>query len=240
MKDADGRVILSDDGNRMIPDVVLHLDEGRDVIIDSKVSMTAYINYANATDELAQRQYLKEHIASIKKHVDELAAKDYTHYQTRSRIDFVIMFVPQVQALWAATAEEPSLWQDAMQKKVFIADEHTLYAALRIIRITWTHIDQERNHQKLYELAQEMIDRTGRFLKEYDSVGRNLQEAFNAYDASKKKLMTGGMSIGTTAGKILALGLSNLKASKGKKSVDSIIPSEYLAGDSPTLPAEEE
>ena len=74
MKDADGRVILSDDGNRMIPDVVLHLDEGRDVIIDSKVSMTAYINYANATDELAQRQYLKEHIASIKKHVDELAA----------------------------------------------------------------------------------------------------------------------------------------------------------------------
>lgn len=240
MKDADGRVILSDDGNRMIPDVVLHLDEGRDVIIDSKVSMTAYINYANATDELMQRQYLKEHIASIKKHVDELAAKDYTHYQTRSRIDFVIMFVPQVQALWAATAEEPSLWQDAMQKKVFIADEHTLYAALRIIRITWTHIDQERNHQKLYELAQEMIDRTGRFLKEYDSVGRNLQEAFNAYDASKKKLMTGGMSIGTTAGKILALGLSNLKASKGKKGVDSIIPSEYLAGDSPTLPTEEE
>ena len=240
MRDDDGSVIQPDDGESLRPDVLLHLDDKRDIIIDSKVSMTAYIDYANDTDDTIRRLHLKEHIASLRKHVDELSAKNYPKYQTNPHLDFVIMFVPQVQALWAATAEEPSLWQDAMQKKVFIADEHTLYAALRIIRITWTHIDQERNHQKLYELAQEMIDRTGRFLKEYDSVGRNLQEAFNAYDASKKKLMTGGMSIGTTAGKILALGLSNLKASKGKKSVDSIIPSEYLAGDSPTLPAEGE
>ena len=238
LRDADGHPLLSSDGNRMIPDVLLHLDEHRDVIIDSKVSMTAYIDYANTDDDTLRRNYLKEHVASLKRHVDELSAKNYTLYQSNPHLDFVIMFVPQAPALWIATAEEPSLWQDAMQKKVFIADEHTLYAALRIIRITWTHIDQERNHQRLYELAQEMIERTGRFLKEYDSVGKNLQDAVDAFDASKKKLMTGGMSISTTASKILSLGLSNIKASKSRKGVDSIIPSEYLDTQTQDSPSE--
>ena len=235
LKDEEGRVIHSEDGNRMIPDVLLHLDEKRDVIIDSKISMTAYINYANAEDEPTRRQYLKEHIASIKKHVDELSAKNYTQYQTNPHLDFVIMFVPQVPALWAATAEEPSLWQDAMQKKVFIADEQTLYAALRIIRITWTHIDQERNHQRLYELAQEMVNRTGTFLSEFDGIGRNLEQALGAFEASKKKLLPGGKSISTTANQILALGISNLKTSKSKRGVDTIIPRDYLGTDTPDL-----
>lgn len=228
MKDADGRTIVSDDGNRMIPDVLLHLDDKRDIIIDSKVSMTAYIDYANAQDEIARRHYLKEHIASLKKHVDELSAKNYTMYQTNSHLDFVIMFVPHVPALRDATQEEPTLWQDAMQKKVFIADEQTLYAALRIIRITWTHIDQEKNHQKLYELAQEMLERTGNFLREYDSIGKSLQDAVDVFESSRKKLLPGGRSIGTTANQILALdGIDNVKVGKGKKG-SSIIPTDYL------------
>ena len=233
MKDNDGNTIVTDDGNRMIPDVLLHLDDKRDVIIDSKVSMTAYIEYANAQDELTRRHYLKEHIASLKKHVDELSAKNYTQYQINPHLDFVIMFVPQVPALWVATNEETSLWQDAMQKKVFIADEQTLYAALRIIRITWTHIDQEQNHRRLYELAQEMIERTGNFLKEYDSVGKSISDALEAFDSSRKKLLPGGRSIGTTASQILALGIDNIKVSKGKKGT-SIIPTDYV--DTPLPP----
>lgn len=228
LKDNDGNIILSADGNRMIPDVLLHLDEGRDIIIDSKVSMTAFINYVNAEDETTRRQYLKEHVASLKKHVDELSAKDYTHYQSRSHIDFVIMFVPQAQALWTASNEDASLWQDAMRKRVFIADEHTLYAALRVIRITWTHIDQEKNHQKLYELAQEMIDRTGNFLTEYDNVGKSLRDALDSFDSSRKKLLPGGRSIGNTASQILALeGISNVRVSKSKKGT-AVIPSDYI------------
>lgn len=227
MKDDDGNTIVSDDGNRMIPDVLLHLDDKRDVIIDSKVSMTAYIDYANAQDELSQRHFLKEHITSLKKHVDELSAKNYTQYQTNPHLDFVIMFVPHVPALRDALQEDPTLWQDAMQKKVFIADEQTLYAALRIIRITWTHIDQEQNHKRLYELAQEMLERTGNFLKEYDSVGKSLQDALDAFGSSRKKLLPTGRSIGTTANQILALGIDNVKVSKGKKG-STIIPSDYL------------
>lgn len=230
LKDEDGRTIISDDGNRMIPDVLLHLDDKRDVIIDSKVSMTAYIDYANAEDEISRRQFLKEHIASLKKHVDELSAKNYTLYQTNPHLDFVIMFVPQVPALWAATAEEPSLWQDAMEKKVFIADEQTLYAALRIIRITWTHIDQEQNHKRLFELAQEMINRTGLFLKEYDKIGRNLQDAMNAFDNGKKKLLPSGMSISNTANNILRLNIG-IENRKGKRQ-ETVIPSDYLSQDS--------
>ena len=147
------------------------------------------------------------------------------------------MFVPQVPALWAAMQEEPSLWQDAMQKKVFIADEQTLYAALRIIRITWTHIDQEENHRRIYELAQEMIERTGNFLKEYDSVGKNLHDALDAFESSRKKLLPGGRSIGTTASQILALGLDNMKVGKGKKGT-SIIPNDYVDS-TLLLPSEE-
>lgn len=229
MRDEDGQTIRPEEGESLRPDVLLHLDDKRDVIIDSKVSMTAYIDYANAEDELARRHFLKEHIASLKKHVDELAAKNYTQYQTNSHLDFVIMFVPHSPALWAATADEPSLWQDAMQKKVFIADEQTLYAALRIIRITWTHIDQEQNHKRLYELAQEMINRTGLFLKEYDNIGRNLQEALGAFESGKKKLQPGGMSIGTTANKILSLGLDNRRTNRKGKRQETVIPSDYLA-----------
>lgn len=227
MRDTDGLTIHPDGGESLRPDVLLHLDDKRDVIIDSKVSMTAYIDYANAEDELTRRHFLKEHIASLKKHVDELSAKNYTQYQVNPHLDFVIMFVPHSPALWAATAEEPSLWQDAMEKKVFIADEQTLYAALRIIRITWTHIDQEQNHRRLFELAQEMIERTGNFLKEYDSVGKNLQDALDAFDSSRKKLLPGGRSIGTTASQILALGIDNMKVSKGKKGA-TIIPNDYI------------
>lgn len=227
MRDEDGNTIRPDEGENLRPDVLLHLDDKRDVIIDSKVSMTAYIDYANAEDELTRRHFLKEHINSLKKHVDELSAKNYTQYQINPHLDFVIMFVPQSPALWVALNEDNSLWQDAMQKKVFIADEQTLYAALRIIRITWTHIDQEQNHKRLYELAQEMIERTGNFLKEYDTIGESLQDALNAFESSRKKLLPGGRSIGTTANQILKLGIDNMKVSKGKKGA-AIIPTDYI------------
>lgn len=239
MRDENGQTIRPPDAENLRPDVLLHLDEQRDIIIDSKVSMTAFINYANADDEITRRGYLKEHIRSIKDHVDELSAKNYTQYQVNPHLDFVIMFVPQPPALWAATAEEPSLWQDAMQKKVFIADEQTLYAALRIIRITWSHIDQEENHKKLYALAQEMIVRTGNFLKEYDSVGKHLHDALDLFDLSRKKLLPGGRSIGTTASQILALGIDNVHTGKSSKGAP-IIPTEYVESSLDLLPADEE
>ena len=228
MRDENGSVIQPDEGDNLRPDVLLHLDDKRDIIIDSKVSMTAYIDSANATDDISRRLSLKEHIASLRKHVDELSAKNYPQYQINPHLDFVIMFVPHVPALRDALQAEHTLWQEAMQKKVFIADEQTLYAALRIIRITWTHIDQEQNHKRIFELAQEMINRTGLFLEEYESMGQSLRDALEAFESSKKKLLPGGRSIGTTANQILKLGLDNKKAGRKGKAPESIIPTEYL------------
>ena len=129
-----------------------------------------------------------------------------------------------------------------MQKKVFIADEQTLYAALRIIRITWTHIDQEQNHKRLFELAQEMINRTGLFLKEYDTIGHSLQQALEAFENGKKKLQPGGMSIGTTANNILKLGVENRRSNRKVKRQETVIPTDYIdnALDLPADNTEEE
>lgn len=233
MRDADGKVLYSADGSRMIPDVTLHLDHDRDIIIDSKVSMTKFIEYTNADDELTRNAAMAAHIASLEKHVKELAGKDYSSHQTKSHIDFVIMFVPHSPALWEATKRKPSLWRDAMQQKVFIADEQTLYAALKIIQLTWTQIDQEKNHERLYKLAQEMIKRTGMFLEEYDRIGDSLENARKAFAAGRIKLQPGGMSISTTANNILDLGgFTNKRPARNKHGVENIIPESYLTPES--------
>ena len=163
IRDSAGDVVRTEDDHSMRPDVILHLDQKRDVIIDSKVSLTAFMDYVNAEDENARQKYLKAHVDSIQKHVKELAVKDYSSYvkPPKVKMDYVIMFVPNTGALWTAVGAQPDLWRNAMEKNVYIADEQTLFAALRIINMTWTQIAQAQNHEKVYELANEMMDRVG-------------------------------------------------------------------------------
>ena len=155
IRNAQGEAVKSDGGNTLRPDVILHLDQRREVIIDSKVSLTAFMDYVNAENEEERQQYLKAHIASLQNHVKELSAKDYSSYiqPPKVKMDYVIMFVPHTGALWTALNEQPDLWRKAMDKNVFIADEQTLFAALRIINLTWTQIAQAQNHEKVYALA---------------------------------------------------------------------------------------
>ena len=138
--DADGKTVRSDDNKSLIPDVILHLDKNREVIIDSKVSLKAFIDYANAPENSSEREKaLSELLTSIENHVNELSRKDYSKYikPPKVKMDYVIMFVPHYAALWTALNAKPSLWHSAMEKNVYIADEQTLYAALRIIKMTW-------------------------------------------------------------------------------------------------------
>ena len=134
IRDASGDVVRTENDRSMRPDVILHLDQKRDVIIDSKVSLTAFMDYVNAQDEDDRQKFLKAHVESIRKHVKELAGKDYSSYvkPPKVRMDYVIMFVPNTGALWAAVGAQPDLWRNAMEKNVYIADEQTLFAALRI------------------------------------------------------------------------------------------------------------
>lgn len=208
IKDADNNVIHNDKGGLMRPDIILHLDTKRELIIDSKVSMSAYIDFVNAETEEDRRKFLKAHIDSIQKHVKELSAKNYSDYiqPPKEKIDYVIMFVPNSAALWTAINEQPDLWRKAMEQNVYIADEQTLYAALKIINLTWTQIQQAQNHEKVFNLAKEMLDRIGQFWKEYQQIGKALENAKSAYDKGEKKITDGGQSINTTAKKLISLG----------------------------------
>ena len=167
IRDAQGNTVHTDDGATLRPDVILHLDQRREVIIDSKVSLTAFLDYANADNEADRQRFLKTHIDSLQKHVKELSTKDYSAYvqPPKVRMDYVIMFVPHTGALWTALNAQPDLWRKAMEQNVFIADEQTLFAALRIISLTWTQIRQAENHEQVYRLANEMLDRVGQFMK---------------------------------------------------------------------------
>lgn len=208
MRDANGQILKSEQGNMLRPDVILHLDHNREVVIDSKVSLTAFMDYINAESEEERSQYLKAHIDSLQKHVKELSVKDYSSYihPPKTRMDYVIMFVPHSGALWTALNAKPDLWRNAMQQNVFIADEQTLYAALRIVSLTWTQIAQAENHERVYALANEMLDRVGQFMKKYQAIGKALDAAHKAYEDGDKKLQPSGQSILQTCAKLQKLG----------------------------------
>ena len=208
IRDASGTAVVSDDGARLRPDVILHLDQRREVIIDSKVSLAAYMDYVNADNETDRQRYLAAHVASLKEQVNRLAHKDYSAYiqPPRVKMDYVIMFVPNTGALWTALNAQPDLWRRSMERGVYIADEQTLFAALRIISLTWTQIAQAQNHEKVYALANEMMDRVGQFMKKYQAIGASLQKAQQAYDDGERKLQPTGQSILQTCGKLQKLG----------------------------------
>ena len=208
IRDAQGNTVHTDDGATLRPDVILHLDQRREVIIDSKVSLTAFLDYANDDNEADRQRFLKTHIDSLQKHVKELSTKDYSAYvqPPKVRMDYVIMFVPHTGALWTALNAQPDLWRKAMEQNVFIADEQTLFAALRIISLTWTQIRQAENHEQVYRLANEMLDRVGQFMKKYTAIGKALKTATTAYDDAERKLQPSGQSILQTCAKLQKLG----------------------------------
>lgn len=213
IRDVAGNVVRTDTGGNLRPDVIMHIDSNREIIIDSKVSLTAFMDYVNAETEEERQKSLKAHVDSIQKHVKELSKKDYSSYikPPKVKMDYVIMFVPHTGALWTALNAQPNLWRNAMEMNVFIADEQTLFAALRMINLTWTHIAQAENHEKVYELANEILDRVGKFMDSYESIGEAIKKAQKAYDEGGKKLAPSGQSIIQTCAKLEKLGAKQNK-----------------------------
>ena len=222
IRDNDGKTVRNEDGSIMRPDVILHLDERREVIIDSKVSLAAYVDYVNAENDADRQKYLKAHVESIRKHVKELAAKDYASYVQAPKVTagYVIMFVPNMGALWTALNAEPDLWRKAADANVYIADEQSLFGALKIVSLTWTQVAQAHNHEKVYELANEMIERVGLFMERYDAIGNALKKASDEYNEGKKKLVPQGQSIINTSNKLIKLGAKNSERHPIKALID--------------------
>ena len=234
IRDAKGNVIHPEEGASLRPDIIVHLDKNRELIIDSKVSLSSFIDYVNAENADDRQRFLKAHIDSIWRHVKELSDKDYSSYiqPPKVKMDYVIMFMPHTGALWTALNAQPDLWRKAMEKNVFIADEQTLFAALRIINLTWTQIVQAENHEKVYHLAEEMLDRVGKFVKSYEEMGKQIERLQKAYDEGGRKLAPSGQSIITTSMKLIKLGAK-------QNSKNPVADDEDMAV-SGTLPMEED
>ena len=222
-RDEAGRELKGEDGRGLRPDVVLHLDGKRDVIIDSKMNLTDFIRFTNAETPEEGEEYLKKHVRSLENQVKLLSAKDYARYHknTNARMDYVILFVPISAALWEALRCKPSLWREAMDRNVYIADGQTLFAALRIIRLTWTQIEQMNSQQEIFSLANEMLRRVNQFLDHYKAIGGKLRDAQAAYEKGYEKLTPGGQSIVTTANKLVQKGVKVDKGSALEKVIDA-------------------
>ena len=209
LRDEAGRAIKNDEtGREMQPDVILHYPQGQDAIIDSKVSLVAYERYVNAQTPEEKDRYLQEHVRSVRQHVAELARKDYSKYvkAPREAVDFVIMFVPFESSLQLALAADPTLWRDAFQKKVFVTGEQNLLGILHIIHIAWVQNQQAENQEKVFGLAEQLLDRMGDFIKRFNDMGERLAKVNDAFDHANKKLIAGNQSVVKKAGELIELG----------------------------------
>lgn len=212
IRDKNGNALKHEEsGRRMIPDTILHYPDGKDAIIDSKVSLTAFVDYQNAENEEERKNCLKRHIQSVKQHISELAKKDYSAYirPPRQSLNYVIMFVPNESALQLALQNEPALWHEAFEKGVFLTSEQNLMAALRMIQIAWTQVQQAQNQEVIFDTARMLLDRIADFIKLFDEMGTKLQDAQNFYVKSANKLRDGRLSVIGGANKLIKLGAKN-------------------------------
>ena len=209
LRDEMGRPLKHDEtGKEMQPDVILHYPQGQDAIIDSKVSLVAYEKYVNAESPEEKERYLQEHIKSVRSHVNELARKDYSKYikNGRETVDFVIMFVPFESSLQLALANDPTLWREAFEKKVFVTGEQNLLGILHMIHIAWVQNQQAENQEKVFGLAEQLLDRLGDFVQRYNDLGTKIEAVQKAYDNTNNKLITGRQSVVQKGRELIDLG----------------------------------
>ncbi|MBR5603863.1 MAG: DNA recombination protein RmuC [Bacteroidales bacterium] len=209
IKDAKGNSVFHDEtGSRLIPDIVVHYPDNKDLVIDSKVSLTAFVDYCNAADESAKSQALRRHLLSLRNHYKELQKKSYSSYIKAPRVslDYVVMFVPNESAMQLALYEDASLWREAFENGVFITSEQNLLALLRMIQLAWSQVKQARNQQEVFDEVNKLLDRVGEFVKRYEDLGKKIESLQVSYEETRKKLYTGNQSVVKTAGKLIDMG----------------------------------
>ena len=209
IKDAKGNSVFHDEtGSRLIPDIVVHYPDNKDLVIDSKVSLTAFVDYCNAADESAKYQALRRHMLSLRNHYKELQKKSYSSYIKAPRVslDYVVMFVPNESAMQLALYEDASLWREAFENGVFITSEQNLLALLRMIQLAWSQVKQARNQQEVFDEVNKLLDRVGEFVKRYEDLGKKIESLQVSYEETRKKLYTGNQSVVKTAGKLIDMG----------------------------------
>ncbi len=207
------------------PDFVFHFKEGleqKDLIVDSKVSLTAFVDYMNAETDEEKSSALDRHIKSVRKHIDELSKKEYAKKNAKSFADYVLMFMPRDMAFRVALEADPMLWQEAYKKGVLIATEQTIMPFLKIMQLTWNKFQHDTNTLKITAAAQNMIDRVATFYDSYVDLGKKLKAVAVEYNKGIAKLQDSGQSITTSAKQVISIGV---RRSKGK---EFTVPEETL------------
>jgi len=179
---------LRDDGTRAQPDVVIHLPENRHLVVDAKVSLLAYEEYAAAEDDLLRTAAQRRHLESVRQHIKGLAERNYQQLHGLQSLDFVLMFVPIEPAFMLAVTSDSQLYTDAWNKNVLLVSPSTLLFVVRTVAHLWRQEAQSRNAQEIAKRGAELYDRLAGFVEDLERVGKNLAQAQDAYGKAFNKL----------------------------------------------------
>jgi DNA recombination protein RmuC len=218
-----------EDGSRAQPDVVVHLPEDRHLIVDAKVSLKAYEEYANAETDHQREALMKRHLDSVHGHIKELSEKNYQQLYGLKSPDFVLMFIPIEPAFMLAIAHDSDLWQDALKQNVMLVSPSTLLFVLRTVAHLWRQEQQNRNAQEIASRGSELYDKLVGFVEDLDKLGERLNQARDVYDKAYGKFTTGRGNVIRQAEMLKGLGVKSTKQLP-QNLIDSALD-ESAAGD---------
>ena len=210
LRDAMGLIVLNEDsGKRMRPDFILHYPDRTELVIDAKVSLDAYSDWASSDDASVKADAARRNLTAIQTQIKSLSGKRYQDYirEGYKTLDYVVMFIPNYGALQLAKTLSPDIFREAYHQGVLLTTEETLMPFLRMIRIAWTNYDQARNQEKIVKTAQTMVDRVADFAAAHAAMGKKLEEAMKEYEKCSAKISDSGQSILVSAHQLVKLGI---------------------------------
>ena len=202
----------NEEGTRILPDVIINLPDGKKMVVDSKVSLTGYERYVNEEDDTLKATYLKEHVNSIKRHVEQLSAKNYHDIYEMESPDFVLLFIPIEPAFALALNDDNSLYNKAFEKNIVIVTPTTLLATLRTIDSMWTNQKQQENAIEIARQAGALYDKFEGFVSDLLKVGNKIKDTKSEYDNAMNKLVEGKGNLVTSVEKLKKMGAKAKKA----------------------------
>ena len=213
LKDESDRVIRTENGNTMRPDVIVVYPDNRKVIIDSKVSLTAYVDYCNAETETEREVALKAHLLSVRKHIDELSARNYCDW-CDGALDFVMLFIPNESSYVLAMQSEPTLWHEAYRKRVLLLSPSNLIVSLKLTADLWSREYQNRHAQEIAERGAKLYDKCVAFLESLTAIGDNIRRTEESYRQALNRLKEGNGNLISQTLKLKELGVKSRRGDK--------------------------